>query len=177
MRSREETNPEMQGRISTARRWAEYLLAVLGGNVIYLAIEPQLRKQLVGARQDFDAALFGIGRIVLPDMIEMGKFGADATEIVPDAGENGLDLRRRFFRERGGQIGAADLLLAHHRSNRASDPAEQVRGLDRIEIAGGAKHSNRQRADRGFGDRLGGVAKTGPGTRKQAAHLQKWLTC
>ena len=32
----------MQGRVSTARRWAEYLLAVLGGNVIYLAIEPQL---------------------------------------------------------------------------------------------------------------------------------------
>jgi hypothetical protein len=42
MRGREETNPEMQGRVSTARRWAEYLLAVLGGNVIYLAIEPQL---------------------------------------------------------------------------------------------------------------------------------------
>ena len=32
----------MSTGVSTARRWAEYLLAVLGGNVIYLAIEPQL---------------------------------------------------------------------------------------------------------------------------------------
>lgn len=42
MRGGEDTNSEMQGRVSTARRWAEYLLAVLGGNVVYLAIEPQL---------------------------------------------------------------------------------------------------------------------------------------
>lgn len=42
MRGREETNPETSGGVSTARRWAEYLLAVLGGNIIYLAIEPQL---------------------------------------------------------------------------------------------------------------------------------------
>ena len=34
----------------------------------------------------------GCARIVLPDMIEMGEFGAKAAEIVPDAGENGLDL-------------------------------------------------------------------------------------
>jgi hypothetical protein len=42
MPGREETNSGMRGGVSTARRWAEYLLAVLGGNVIYLAIEPQL---------------------------------------------------------------------------------------------------------------------------------------
>lgn len=42
MRGRDETNSEMSGGVSTARRWAEYLLAVLGGNIIYLAIEPQL---------------------------------------------------------------------------------------------------------------------------------------
>jgi uncharacterized membrane protein (DUF2068 family) len=42
MRGREETDSEMSGGVSTARRWAEYLLAVLGGNIIYLAIEPQL---------------------------------------------------------------------------------------------------------------------------------------
>jgi len=31
-------------------------------------------------------------------MIEMREFGADATEIIPDARENGLDFLRRFFR-------------------------------------------------------------------------------
>ena len=41
MRSREETDSGTGG-ISITRRWAEYLLAVLGGNIIYLAIEPQL---------------------------------------------------------------------------------------------------------------------------------------
>ena len=56
--------------------------------------------------------------IVVPDVIEMGEFGADAAEIVPDAGQNGLDLLGRFFRERGGQIGAADPLLAQLRPMR-----------------------------------------------------------
>lgn len=41
MPGREHTDSSMSA-ISTARRWAEYLLAVLGGNIIYLAIEPQL---------------------------------------------------------------------------------------------------------------------------------------
>ena len=59
-----------------------------------LAVEAKLRKQLVGARQDFDPAFFGEGGIVLPDVIEMGEFGAKAAEIVPYAGENGLNLLR-----------------------------------------------------------------------------------
>jgi len=42
MRGREEADSDMSGRVSTARRWAEYLIAVLGGNIIYLAIEPQM---------------------------------------------------------------------------------------------------------------------------------------
>lgn len=42
MRGREETDSGTSGRISTARRWAEYLVAVLGGNIIYLAMEPGL---------------------------------------------------------------------------------------------------------------------------------------
>jgi hypothetical protein len=42
MRGRDETDSGTSGEVSTTRRWAEYLLAVLGGNVIYLAIEPQL---------------------------------------------------------------------------------------------------------------------------------------
>jgi len=42
MRGREETDSETPDQISTARRWAEYLVAVLGGNIVYLAIEPEL---------------------------------------------------------------------------------------------------------------------------------------
>ena len=74
MRGREETNSEMSGRISTARRWAEYLLAVLGGNIIYLAIEPQLPAPLrhrmfqvdLGLALDFliCVALYGLIRLV-----------------------------------------------------------------------------------------------------------------
>ncbi len=54
----------------------------------------------------------GRAAIVLPDMVEMREFGADAAEIVPDACQNGLDLLGRFFRKGGGQIGAADPLFA-----------------------------------------------------------------
>jgi hypothetical protein len=74
MRSREETNSEMSGGVSTARRWAEYLLAVLGGNIVYLAIEPQLPIPLrhrmfqvdLGLAIDFliCVALYGLIRLV-----------------------------------------------------------------------------------------------------------------
>jgi hypothetical protein len=44
MAGREVTNGSVQGHgvISTARRWAEYLVAVLAGNIAYLFVEPQL---------------------------------------------------------------------------------------------------------------------------------------
>ena len=74
MRGREETNSEMQDGVSTARRWAEYLLAVLGGNIIYLAIEPQLPSTLrhrmfqvdLGLAIDFliCVVLYGLIRLV-----------------------------------------------------------------------------------------------------------------
>ena len=74
MRSREETNSEMSGGVSTARRWAEYLLAVLGGNIVYLAIDPQLPIPLrhrmfqvdLGLAIDFliCVALYGLIRLV-----------------------------------------------------------------------------------------------------------------
>ena len=76
------------------------------------AVESQLREQFVRARLDFDAAVFGMRRIVLPDVVEMREFRADAAEIVPHAGKNGLDFFRRFFRKGSGEIGAADLVLA-----------------------------------------------------------------
>lgn len=44
MTGREVTNGTVQGHgaISTARRWAEYLVAVLAGNIAYLFVEPVL---------------------------------------------------------------------------------------------------------------------------------------
>jgi hypothetical protein len=42
MHGREEIQSEPPNKVSTARRWAEYLVAVLGGNIVYLAIEPGL---------------------------------------------------------------------------------------------------------------------------------------
>ena len=73
MRGRDETNSEMTGGVSTARRWAEYLVAVLGGNIIYLAMEPQLPTPLrhrmfqidLGLALDFliCVALYGLVRL------------------------------------------------------------------------------------------------------------------
>ena len=54
--------------------------------------------------------------------------------------------------------------------DRAGDPAEQVGGLDRIEIAGGTQYSDRQRTHRGLAQRLGRVAKSGPGAKRQTLH-------
>jgi hypothetical protein len=81
-----------------------------------------------------------------------------------------LDLRRRFFRERSGQVGAADALLTRHRSDRAGDAAEQVGGLDRIEIPRGPQQSHGERADGFFPQWFGGVANPGLGAEQQAAH-------
>ncbi len=50
--------------------------------------------------------------VVVPDVIEMGEFGADAAEIVPDAGQNGLDLLGRFFGKGRREILAPDAVLA-----------------------------------------------------------------
>ena len=59
--------------------------------------------------------------IVIPDVIEMGELGADPAEIVPDAGQDGFDLLRRFFREGGGEIVAADAVLAQPRADGAGN--------------------------------------------------------
>ena len=42
MTGREHADEQVNGGVSTARRWAEYLVAVLSGNVAYLFIEPGL---------------------------------------------------------------------------------------------------------------------------------------
>ena len=101
----------------------------------------------------------------------MSEFGADPAEIVPDAGEDGLDLLGRLFREGGGQVGAADPLLAQFWPDQPGDPGEQVRGLVRIEVAGGPQEANSQRADGGFAERLGRVPKPRLGTSQQRMHV------
>ena len=57
MRGRDETDSEPRNQVSTARRWAEYLVAVLGGNIVYLAIEPGLPTALRHRMFQIDAGL------------------------------------------------------------------------------------------------------------------------
>src|SRR3984957_16407033 len=124
----------------------------------------------MGTLLDFDPAVFGMRAIVLPDMIEMGEFGAIAAEIVPDAGKNGRDLRGRFFRKGGRQIGTGGLVFACKGTEQSCKATEQIGGLDRIEIANAAQQSDRQRAQRCVAERLGRVANAGPGAEQEPAH-------
>ena len=156
--------------ISQLPRW-------LAKNQRRLAVIAELLEQLARARIEFDAArLFGMGGIVVPDVIEMGEFGADAAEIVPDAGQNCLDLFGGLFRERRRQIRAADPVLAQPAADEAGDAAEKIGGLVGIEIARRAQQPDRQRADGGFRHRLGGVAKAGSGAEEQAVHGKDAMT-
>src|ERR1700753_975358 len=140
-----------------------------------LAVPPELGKQLMGALLNLDAAVLGTRRIVFPNMVEMGEFGADPAEIVPDPGQNRLDLFGRFFRKCGGQIGTGDPLLAQQRANAPGDTAEQVCRLDRVEIAGGPQHADRQRPYRRFAERLGGLADTCLGANQRGSHQKPIL--
>ena len=139
--------------ISQLPRWLAKMIAGL----------PSSRRcieNLLGPRAELDAArLVRMIDVVVPDVIEMGELGADAAEIVPDAGQNGFDLFRRFLGEGGLEIFAADAVLAQPAADEAGDAAEEIGGLVRIEIARGAQQRDRQRADGGFRHRLGGVAK------------------
>jgi hypothetical protein len=74
MPGREETNERVENRVSTSRRWAEYLVAVLAGNVAYLFVEPQLPAAMrhrmfrvdLGLAIDFlmCVAIYGLVRLV-----------------------------------------------------------------------------------------------------------------
>jgi hypothetical protein len=74
MPGREETNERVETGVSNSRRWAEYLVAVLAGNVAYLFIEPQLPTAMrhrmfrvdLGLAIDFlmCVAIYGLVRLV-----------------------------------------------------------------------------------------------------------------
>src|SRR5262249_20572193 len=139
----------------------------------WLAVVAQQVEQLLGALAEFDTALtLRVSRIVVPYLVEMGELGADAAQIVPDAGENLLDFLRRLLRESGGQVVAADAVLAHPAADHARGATEEFRGLVRIEIACGAQHCDRGAADRGLRDGLEGIAQTRADTKEQAVHRQ-----
>ena len=108
--------------------------------------------------------------VVIPDVVEMGEFGADAAEIVPDARQDLLDLLRRFFREGGFEIFAADPVFPQLGSDKSQHAAEPVRRLHRVEEAGSAQHGDRQRADGGVAECLGRVAGAKLGAKDQMAH-------
>ena len=124
-----------------------------------LAVVAQMIENLLGPRAELDPArLVRLIDVVVPDVIEMGELGADAAEIVPDAGQNGFDLLRRFLGEGGGEVFAADTVLAQPSPDEAGDAAEEIGGLDRIEITRRAQQGDRQPAYGCFRHRLGGVA-------------------
>ena len=75
MRGREDIERRISG-VTLARRWAEYLVSVLAGNVVYLFIEPGLPPALrhrlfridVGLLIDFliCVGIYGLVRLVRP---------------------------------------------------------------------------------------------------------------
>ena len=84
MAGREVTHGTVQGQggISTSRRWAEYLVAVLAGNIAYLFVEPSLPDAMRHRmfRIDFGLAIdflmcvgiYGLVRLVRTTLSESG---------------------------------------------------------------------------------------------------------
>lgn len=136
----------------------------------WLVVEAKLGEQFVGALLDFDAAVLGMRRVVLPDVIDVRELRCYASEIVPDAVENGIDFLRRFLGKRGGEIGVADLVLAKQRSDPPRDLAEQVCGLDRIEITRRAQQADREATDSRLAERLERIANPGLGAEQETLH-------
>src|SRR5262249_48399357 len=87
-------------------------------------------------------------RIADREAVEMGELRHYAAEIVPYAGKNALDLIRRLFRKRGGQVLAADLVLAGPRSERAGDPGEHVAHPETVEVGDRPQDQRQHQAER-----------------------------
>ena len=99
-----------------------------------LAVVAQGIENLLGPRAELDAARFvRMVDVVVPDVIEMGELGADAAEVVPDAGQNGFDLFRRFLGESGGEISRP------MRSSRSLRPMKRVARPKKLAVLSGSK--------------------------------------
>src|SRR5579885_3865028 len=83
------------------------------------------------AGNDNSADPVGIGGVPVPDAVELRELGAEATEVVPYAAQNGLDFSGGFFRKSANKIGAADFVLWQERTKptheRACDIGECIR--------------------------------------------------
>src|SRR5262249_33912248 len=66
--------------------------------------------------------------IGVEDAVELSVFRAGAPQIVPDAPEDGLDLRRGFLRKGGGEIAPADAAHPETRPDAPGDEAAQAGG-------------------------------------------------
>ena len=94
------------------------------------------------------------------------EFGSDPAEVVPDAGQDGLDFRRRFFWIRRHQVGAADAVLRQPWADRAQDPAAQVGHTLPVGPSQGLEHAKRD-------DTQNGVARALEASREQTGHRNK----
>ena len=110
-----------------------------------------------------------VERIAGGEAVEMGELDGDASEIVPHAREDRFDLRRRFFRKRGGEIGPSGLVLGQPRTEPAHQRAHRVAGADAVEAANGGE----QRPHRELGrDMCGAIGLRGQETAQFAFHLR-----
>ncbi len=81
-------------------------------------------------------------------LVEMRELDGDAAEIVPDAGEDRLDLGVGFVRECSVQIVAADAMLVAQRADLAHQRAGHIRRAPAVHPLGRMQRSDGGRADR-----------------------------
>ena len=77
----------------------------------------------------------------------MGELDPDATEIVPYAGKDLVDLGGGLFREGGGEIGASDAMLRQERAELAHKSAGEIRGAAAVHELGRAQGARHKRAN------------------------------
>src|SRR6516165_443288 len=118
-----------------------------------LAVAAQLPKPLVDfAAVDDVAHLLRVG-IEHLQAIDMGELGSNAAEIVPNAAQDRFDFGGGFFRK-GGEVGAADLVLLESRTKRAHEAGGEVGHVLAVGCADGPQHPHRQPTERAVAARL-----------------------
>jgi hypothetical protein len=106
----------------------------LGEDDRRLAVVAQVIENLLGPRAELDAArLVRMIDVVVPDVIEMGELGADAAEIVPDAGQMVSISFRRFLGN------AAFRFSRPMRSSRSRRPMKRVARPKKLAVLSGSK--------------------------------------
>ena len=123
-----------------------------------LAVAPQLLKAIVSLGRIDDVAFsLRVGMEHL-QAVDVGEFGGDTAEIVPDAEQDRFDLGGGFFRKSGGEVGAADPVLLEPRTERAHDAPGEVGHALAVGRANDAQHPDREPSKHRVGRRLGALA-------------------